>query len=74
MSDKTIRISEENWRRLKELKHEGDSFDDVVTRLTTGDKWNGFGALGETGVEEGTADAHDRLERDLRERIEESGS
>jgi predicted CopG family antitoxin len=72
MADKTIRISEENWRRLEELKEDGDSFDDVVTRLTTGDRWSGFGALAETGVAEGMEDAHARLNDELRRRVDES--
>lgn len=70
MADKTIRISEANWRRLQELKREGDSFDDVVTRLTTGDRWSGFGALRDTGVAEAMTDAHDRLNDELRRRAD----
>ena len=72
MGDKTIRISEENWRRLEELKEEGDSFDDVVTHLTTGDRWSGFGALADVGVSEGMADAHDRLREEMDRRVDES--
>jgi len=72
MADKTIRISEENWRRLEELKEEGDSFDDVVTRLTTGDRWSGFGALGDVGVSDGMVDAHDRLREEMGRRVDES--
>jgi predicted CopG family antitoxin len=67
MGGKTVRISEENWRRLQDLKREGESFDDVLTRLTTDDRWQGFGALAETGISDGMAEAHDRLEDELRE-------
>lgn len=69
---KTIRLSEENWRRLRDLKREGESFDDVVSRLTTGDRWSGFGALEGADIHEGVDDAHERLEAELRERAEET--
>jgi len=72
MADKTIRISEENWRRLAELKEEGDSFDDVVTRLTTSDRWSGFGALDRTGVADEMQDAHERLSDEFRRRVDDS--
>jgi len=37
-SDNTqrIRISEETWRRLNARKRPGDTFEDVVSRLTDG--------------------------------------
>lgn len=71
MTDKTIRVSEENWARLRDLKRPGESFDDLLGRLTTNDKWKGFGALAETGVRDGMSDAHERLEDELRADTEE---
>ena len=71
MSDKTIRVSEDTWKRLRDLKRPDESFDDLVTRLTTRDKWSGFGALADTGVSDGMDDARDRLEAELRRDVEE---
>ncbi|MDY6777649.1 MAG: antitoxin VapB family protein, partial [Candidatus Nanohaloarchaea archaeon] len=34
MSSKTISLSEEAYRKLKSLKDEGESFTDVIKRLT----------------------------------------
>lgn len=65
VSDKTIRISEDTWRWLQDQKRSGESFDDVLSRLRSQDKWNGFGALADTGIAEGTAEAHERLEAEL---------
>jgi len=72
MADKTIRVSEETWRDLRAQKAEGESFDDVIARLTR-DKWDGFGALSETGVPEGTRTVHRELGEELTERIGEPG-
>lgn len=71
MSDKTIRVSEDNWKRLRNLKQPGESFDDLVTRLTTRDKWSGFGALSDSGIADGMDEAHDQLEAELRRDAEE---
>lgn len=69
MSSKTIRISEENWERLHALKRSDESFDDLVTRLTTQDKWRGFGALAETGTADGMDAVRPQLEDELRARV-----
>lgn len=71
MADKTIRVSEENWERLRDLKRPGESFNDLLGRLTANDKWDGFGALAETGITDGMADARDQLEDELRRDIDE---
>lgn len=71
MSEKTIRVSEDTWQWLRDHKREGESFDDVLARLRTQDKWSGFGALADTGIVEGTEDARGRLEAELQRRVED---
>lgn len=71
MSDKTIRVSRENWRWLREQKREDESFDDVLARLRGQDKWRGFGALSDAGLRAGVEQAHERLEDELAERVDE---
>ncbi|MCU4974306.1 antitoxin VapB family protein [Halobacteria archaeon AArc-m2/3/4] len=65
MADRTIRLSEENWERLRDLKRPDESLDDLLERLTTTDEWSGFGVLAETDIADGMADAHDQLEDEL---------
>lgn len=73
MSDTSIRVAATTKERLEVLKREGESYDDVIRRLTTRDKWNGFGiASGDAGTaREGIAEIHDSMrqgmERDLDE-------
>lgn len=67
MSEKTIRVSRDTWQWLQDQKRGGESFDDVLERLRTQDKWSGFGALADAGIVDGTEDAHERLEGELRE-------
>lgn len=45
MGDTSIRVSDEVKRRLELEKREGESFEDVILRLTSTDKWRGFGVL-----------------------------
>jgi len=51
----TIRLSDEAKERLDLHKREGESYDDVIRRLTTRDKWNGFGIVDDDpeGVRQG---------------------
>lgn len=72
MSEKTIRVSRDTWEWLRDQKRDDESFDDVLARLRSQDKWSGFGALGDTGIVEGTEDAHTDLENELRRDAEES--
>ena len=64
MSGTTIRLSEEAKARLTLLKREGESYEDVIMRLTETDKWAGFGVLGETDTE--TSEAMARLRDEMR--------
>jgi predicted CopG family antitoxin len=49
MGDTSIRVSEDVKRRLELEKREGESFEDVIRRLTSTDKWRGFGVLSDEG-------------------------
>lgn len=58
MGSTSIRVSEETKRRLDLYKGEGESYEDVIRRLTERDKWAGFGVLADepsdtrTGLQE----------------------
>lgn len=72
-ADKHVRISEENYERLKARRREGESFDEVVERLLDDDRnlLAGFGAWEDTDQREVVEEIHDRGERESNERIEE---
>jgi predicted CopG family antitoxin len=63
MADTTIRVSEETKRRLDLHKREGESYEEVIVRLTGRDKWAGFGALEETDgdTRAGMRDVRERM-------------
>ena len=77
MATKTISLSEDAYERLRAMKREGESFSDVVRRLTRGVRLSEFhGVLSaetaaelEAGIE---AARNERNER-RRERIESIG-
>lgn len=71
VADKTIRISEENWRWLKDHKRGDESFDEVLNRLRKTDRWSGFGALSDTDISEGVDEAHRQLEDEFRRDVDE---
>jgi predicted CopG family antitoxin len=64
MSDTTIRVSEEAKDRLDLYKREGESYEDVILRLTERDQWAGFGALSDTDRE--TRHGMDRMRETMR--------
>lgn len=74
MGDTSIRVSEEAKDRLDLHKREGESYEDVIMRLTERDKWTGFGVLSETETE--TRAGLERMREEMRagttDRIEES--
>jgi predicted CopG family antitoxin len=65
MGDTSIRVSEEAKDRLDLHKREGESYEDVILRLTERDKWAGFGILSDTGT--ATRDGLDRMRAELRQ-------
>lgn len=72
MATKTISLSEDAYERLRQLKRPGESFSDVVQRLTGRENIQRFvGAIGEEMADDlrGTArDLRERLDRDARQR------
>lgn len=78
MATKTISLSEDAYERLRAMKREGESFSDVVRRLTAGVRLTEFhGALSAETADELEARVEaarrDRNER-RRERIESIGA
>jgi predicted CopG family antitoxin len=71
MGDTSIRLSETAKSRLDLFKREGESYDDVILRLTSRDKWAGFGvASGDPersreGLREIREEMRDGMERDV---------
>lgn len=67
---KNISLREEAYERLKAHKREGESFSDVVDRLTAdGNVWVGYGDLrGVDGFREAVADGREAFDEDARDR------
>lgn len=65
MSGTSIRVSDETKARLDLFKREGESYEDVIRRLTERDRWAGFGALRD--AESDTADGMRRVREAMRE-------
>ena len=79
MGTKTISLADDAYERLKEKKREGESFSDVVRRLTAGvDLTEYHGALSEDTAADLEAAIADRRSRhakrraDRRERVADS--
>lgn len=73
MSDTSIRLTAGTKRRLELLKREGESYDDVIRRLTAGEKWGAFGiASGDPdSAREGLAGIHRSMRREMERGVEE---
>ncbi len=74
MGDTSIRVSQEAKDRLDLYKREGESYEDVILRLTRRDQWAGFGVLSETETETqaGMERMREKLRAGLSEDIEDS--
>lgn len=70
MGDTSIRVSDEAKRRLDLYKREGESYEDVIIRLTERDQWAGFGALSDTDTD--TRDGMETMRDDLRNGMAEN--
>jgi predicted CopG family antitoxin len=68
MGDTSIRVSDEAKKRLELIKREGESFDDVIVRLTRTDRWAGFGVLANADTD--TREGLERMRRRMREGVE----
>jgi predicted CopG family antitoxin len=68
MADKTIRVSEETWRKLKARKRGEESFDAVIEReLEDDDPLAGFGAWSDTTIDESVREVKSELDEDFEE-------
>lgn len=66
MTDKTIRVSEETWRKLKARKRGDESFDAVIEReLEDDDPLAGFGAWSGTTIDESVREVKAELDEDF---------
>lgn len=70
MATTTISLTEDAYENLKALKREGESFSDVVLRLTGGqrDKMKGFGAWADADLREAVEGFREEFDRDFEER------
>lgn len=69
MGDTSLRISEEAKARLDLHKRDDESYDDVILRLTSTEKWAGFGALADE--EQRTRDGMEEIREHMREGMAE---
>lgn len=66
MSDKTIRVSEQTWRKLRDRKRGNESFEDVIAReLEDDDPLAGFGAWSGTGLDEAVREVSEEMDTDF---------
>lgn len=71
MGTKSLSIKNEAYRRLKSFKNEGESFSDVIMKVTEDEKdfSKGFGYWGDKdNVKDIIEEGREKLDRDLRER------
>jgi predicted CopG family antitoxin len=70
--DTSIRVSRDAKARLDLHKHDDESYDDVILRLASTDRWAGFGvAGGDAGAaREGMADLRDSMRESMDRDIE----
>ena len=69
MGDTSIRVSDETKTRLDLYKREGESYEDVIRRLTERDPWTGFGVLSDTATE--TREGMQRIRENVRAGLNE---
>lgn len=66
MPDKTIRVSEKTWRKLRARKRGDESFETVIEReLEDDDPLAGFGAWGDTTIDESVRNVKEEMEEDF---------
>lgn len=68
MGDKTIRVSEETWRKLRARKRGNESFGAVIEReLVDEDPLAGFGSWSDTEIDESVREVKREMDEDLEE-------
>lgn len=66
MSDKTIRVSEKTWRKLRDRKRGNESFEDVIEReLEDDDPLAGFGTWSDTEIDEAVREVKQEMDEDF---------
>lgn len=66
MADKTIRVSEDTWRKLRARKRGNESFNDVIEReLADDDPLAGFGAWSDTTIDKSVREVKAEMDEDL---------
>ena len=66
MADKTIRVSEETWEKLRARKRGDESFEAVIEReLEDDDPLAGFGAWSDTTIDESVAEVKAEMDEDF---------
>lgn len=66
MGDKTIRVSEKTWQKLRARKRGDESFDSVIEReLNEGDPLAGFGAWSDTTIDESVREVKREFDEDF---------
>jgi len=67
MGGLSIRISRDAKERLDLHKRDDESYDDIILRLTSTDKWAGFGVAGgdPEASREGMADLRDSMRESM---------
>ena len=69
MPSTSIRLSKEAKARLDRFKRAGESYEDVIMRLTEREKWAGFGVLSERDSD--TRDGMNRIREEMRAGVTE---
>jgi predicted CopG family antitoxin len=68
MTDKTIRVSEETWRKLRARKRGDESFDSVIKReLKETDPLAGFGSWSDTSIDESVQEVKEEMSEEFEE-------
>jgi predicted CopG family antitoxin len=66
MTDKTIRVSEETWRKLRARKRGDESFETVIEReLEDDNPLAGFGAWSDTTIDESVREVKQEMDEDF---------
>lgn len=76
MDDTSLRASQEAIARLDRLRREGESYSELIMRLTENDPWAGFG-IADSDPEftrEGMEEIRESMRRRMDEQIEDVGN